>query len=190
MCLEDQGRHLVYLCTTSDGRSIRASLQPSPRPRMSLTPPFNSPKQPHRHDGPSSIFHDRLCDLHNGGEASTLSASQQAPPDVTDPACPRPPRPPDSSTHTELNLPCWKRLIRSPLTSRERIYLITTIFSNRDEVEAIRRLSREDARTFVDMIYGVSSCIPPFPKNGTTNFDLNSRVSSIRCWTTSTTHCG
>ena len=173
-------------------------LQPSPRPRMSLAPPFNSLKQPHRHNGPSSIFHDRLCDPHDGREASTLSAGQQAPPDVTDPACPRPPRPPDSSTHAELNIPCWKRLIHSPLTSRERISLITTVFSNRDEVEAIRRLSREDAQTFVDAIYGVRSYISSSPKNGITNsnFDLNSRVPSVRCWCrdyswmTSITHCG
>ena len=54
--------------------------------------------------------------------------------------------------------PAWKRLINRPLTSKERISLITDIFSDRDETEIVKNLSGEDARSFVDVIDQV---IPP-----------------------------
>ena len=48
-------------------------------------------------------------------------------------------------------VPAWKRLISYTLTTGERIPLITTIFSDRDEVEMVRNLSGDDAQTFIDM---------------------------------------
>ena len=42
--------------------------------------------------------------------------------------------------------------IDSHLSTDERISLITAIFSNRDETEAIKLLCGEDAQTFVDVI--------------------------------------
>jgi hypothetical protein len=43
-------------------------------------------------------------------------------------------------------------LIDHPLTTAERISLITDIFSDSDEVEAVKCLSGDDAQSFVDMI--------------------------------------
>ena len=37
----------------------------------------------------------------------------------------------------------------------ERIPLLTSIFSDRDEVEVFKYLSREDAQAFIDVIDGV-----------------------------------
>ena len=48
--------------------------------------------------------------------------------------------------------PAWKRLIDRPLFKDERIALITDLFSDRDETEAVKRLSGDDAQAFVDVI--------------------------------------
>ena len=54
------------------------------------------------------------------------------------------------------NLPTWKRLISPTLPTRERVYLINSIFSDRDEFEVFEYLSGDDAQAFVDMINEVS----------------------------------
>ena len=113
---------------------------------MSLTSLFDSSQRLHR-----------LDDIHDDWEVLTLSINLQAPPDVTDPACPEPLCPPDPAIHTDTDHPGWERLIRSPLATHERASLITTIFSNRDEIEMVKRLCREDAQTFIDVIYEVRS---------------------------------
>ena len=157
---------------------------------MSLPSSLKLLRQPRQHDGSSSEFHDQLDVLRDGGEVSTLSTSQQAPLDAVDLACPEPSHPSDSSARTRSDLPSWKHLILSPLATHERISLITTIFSNQDEVEAVRHLSGEDAQMFIDAIYEACSYILSSLKNGSTDFDPNSRVSSIRCLMTSTTRSG
>jgi hypothetical protein len=48
--------------------------------------------------------------------------------------------------------PIWKRLVDCPLKSDERISLITDIFSDRDETEIVKRLRRDDAQSFVDVV--------------------------------------
>ena len=48
--------------------------------------------------------------------------------------------------------PAWERLINHPLPTNECISLITDLFSDRDEVEAIKRLSRANAQSFVDVL--------------------------------------
>jgi len=48
--------------------------------------------------------------------------------------------------------PVWKRLIVCPLTTHERISLITTILSNRDEIEAVDHLYGDDAQFLVGVI--------------------------------------
>lgn len=175
--LEDQGRHLVYIRNTGGGRSILVFPQPSHRRRMSLTSSFNSSQIPHQHNGSSSESHDQLGDL-------------QALPDVVDLACPGPPRPPDPSTPTSFDPPSWKLLVLSSLTAHERISLITTMLSNRDEVEVVKHIRGEDAQILVDAIYEARSYILSSPKNGATDLDSNFRVSSIRCWTSSIAHYG
>ena len=110
---------------------------------MSLTSSFDSSQQLRQ-----------LDDLRGDGE-KTLSASQQARPDIADPACPEPLRLPDPSIHTDIDRPGWERLIRSPLATDERVTLITAILSNREEIEIIRRLCRDAAQTFIDVIYKV-----------------------------------
>ena len=157
---------------------------------MSITPSLNSLQQPHQLDGPSSEFHDQLCDLHDGGGTSPPSTSRQALPDVANPVCPGPPRPFDPSIETKVDPPSWERLIRSSVTAYERVFLITAIFSNRDEVEVVKRLRGGDAQIFVDAIYEARSYVVSSSKNELTNFDSNPRAFSIRRWIISITCYG
>ena len=46
----------------------------------------------------------------------------------------------------------WERLVGRPLPTSECISLITDLFSDRDEVEAIKHLSRANAQSFVDVL--------------------------------------
>ena len=55
--------------------------------------------------------------------------------------------------------PAWKCLISCPRAIDERISLITAIFSNPDETEAVKRLSGDDAQSFIDVVDEV----PPHP---------------------------
>jgi len=48
--------------------------------------------------------------------------------------------------------PAWKQLISHTLAIHERISLITTIFSDDNQVEMVRQLSGNDAQTFIDRI--------------------------------------
>lgn len=185
MRLEDQVRHLIYIYA-SDGRSIRAFIRPTPHRRMPLAFPVDSLQQPHQRDRPSSEFQDQLGDL-PASRDPTPSTSREALLAITDPAYSEPPRPPGSSTHTDLNLPGWKRLACGSLAIHERISLITTIFSNRDEIEVVRRLCREDAQILVDAIYEAHSCTLSSPDNMFTDF---ARCLSIRCWVTLIAHYG
>ena len=157
MRLEDQGRHPIYIShPTDNGRYIRTFPQPSPRRRMFLTSSSNS-SQSHRHDGPSSEFHDQLDDLHDGEQVSTPSTSHEALSDIADRGCPELLCSPGPAIHADVDHPGWERLVRSPLAIHERVILITTIFSNRDEVGMLRHLCRDDAQAFIDVIYEVRS---------------------------------
>ena len=51
----------------------------------------------------------------------------------------------------------WKRLIDHTLPTNERIQLIITIFSDRDEVEMFKYLSGDNAQAFVDAIHEAST---------------------------------
>jgi len=67
--------------------------------------------------------------------------------DVENPARPEaPPLSPVLSTHHDLDPPDWKCLFSG---------LISTIFSDENEVRVIGNLSGEDAQTFIDMVYEV-----------------------------------
>ena len=104
----------------------------------------------------SSLIPYQLDDLHDDKDASILLTGHQAPPDVADPECPgTPPLSPDSSIHPGSDLPGLKRLISSTLSMRERVPLITAVFSNRDEVKMIRHLCGDDAQTLIDIVYEV-----------------------------------
>jgi len=46
----------------------------------------------------------------------------------------------------------WKRLLSKTITTRERVSLVITIFSDHNRVEIPRHLSRDDAQTFIDII--------------------------------------
>jgi len=45
----------------------------------------------------------------------------------------------------------WKRLTSRELTTRERISLITTIFSNDNEIGVVQSLRGGDAQAFIDV---------------------------------------
>ena len=49
-------------------------------------------------------------------------------------------------------VPAWKRLITRPLITSECISLIADLLSDRGEVEAINRLSIDEAQSFVDVL--------------------------------------
>ncbi|KAF9643889.1 kinase-like protein [Thelephora ganbajun] len=48
--------------------------------------------------------------------------------------------------------PVWKQLIGHPFSTDERISLLTSIFSDNNEIEMVRHLSRDDAQVFIDVI--------------------------------------
>ncbi|KAF9646800.1 kinase-like protein [Thelephora ganbajun] len=52
----------------------------------------------------------------------------------------------------DLGIPAWKRLIHRPRATDQSISLITTIFSNSNEIEVVQRFCGDDAQTLVDMI--------------------------------------
>ena len=53
------------------------------------------------------------------------------------------------------DLPAWKQLISPTLSTDERIHLITSIFSDRNEAEVVGYLSGDDTQAFVDAVYEV-----------------------------------
>ena len=61
--------------------------------------------------------------------------------------------------------PAWKRLISHTLAKDERLSLITTTFSDHNQIEMVRHLSGDDAQAFVDMIDEVSLCVLSSSKN-------------------------
>ena len=61
--------------------------------------------------------------------------------------------------------PAWNRLITHTLAKDERLSLITTIFSDRDQIEMVGNLSGDDAQAFVDTIDEVSLCALSSSKN-------------------------
>jgi len=65
-------------------------------------------------------------------------------------------------------IPAWKRLINRPLTKDQRISLITYLFSDHDETEAVKQLCGDDAQSFVDMIDEV----PPHSRQKSKYTDL------------------
>ena len=54
------------------------------------------------------------------------------------------------------NVPLWKHLIDRPLTTDEHVSLVADLFSDRDEVEALKGLSGGDAQLFIDVVDKVS----------------------------------
>ena len=58
--------------------------------------------------------------------------------------------------------PAWKQLITRPLTTDERISLVTSIFSDRNQAEVVDRISGDDAQTFVDVVDEVRFNSPIF----------------------------
>ena len=61
---------------------------------------------------------------------------------------------------TRSDIPAWKCLIDRPLTSDERISLITEIFSDRNEIEVVRNLRGRNAQSFVNVIHEVRTRTP------------------------------
>ena len=54
--------------------------------------------------------------------------------------------------------PAWKWLIGRNLTMPERMSLITTIFSDHNQVDMVRNLSGSDAQDFINVIGEVCTC--------------------------------
>ena len=75
------------------------------------------------------------------------------------------------------DIPIWKRLITHTLTTDERIFLITTIFSDHAQTEMVRRLDGDDVQAFIDAIDGVRSCTILNSKDG--RLTLNLRICQL-----------
>ncbi|KAF9644872.1 kinase-like protein [Thelephora ganbajun] len=106
------------------------------------------PHQSQQFDG----FHDRLANLHDEAVSTPPTTPGLAVAHSRSPPCP-----PHSFIHSNAGSPGWKLLISNPLTTDERTSLLTTIFSNRDEVRVIENLSGDDAQNFIDVTYEVRS---------------------------------
>ena len=50
------------------------------------------------------------------------------------------------------DIPVWKYLIDSPLTTGERVSLIADLFSDREEMDALKTLSGSNAQSVIDVI--------------------------------------
>ena len=55
----------------------------------------------------------------------------------------------------DSEIPVWKRLINSPLTTDERVSLITDLFSDPDETNTLKALSKSDAQSVINVMDGV-----------------------------------
>lgn len=73
-------------------------------------------------------------------------------------------RPTASEVLRGLDIPVWKRVISIDrhLSTDDRVSLTTAIFSNRDETEAVKLLSGEDAQSFIDAIDQTLDALVPW----------------------------
>jgi hypothetical protein len=55
--------------------------------------------------------------------------------------------------------PAWKRLISHTLATHERFPLITAIFSDRDQIEVVEKLSGDNAQNVINVIDEASTCV-------------------------------
>ena len=73
--------------------------------------------------------------------------------------------------------PAWKRLIDRPHATDKRISLITDLFSNGDETEAVKCLCGDDAQSFIDVIDEV--LLLSFQQNRTANLSPNFPIPTV-----------
>ena len=62
-------------------------------------------------------------------------------------------------------IPSWKRLITQALSTDQCISLVTAIFSDPNQVEAVIKLSKDDSQPFVDKIDEASATLPHADRN-------------------------
>ena len=77
---------------------------------------------------------------------------------------------------TGYRITAWKRSIDRPIVVDQRISLITAIFFDHGVAEAVKRLSRDDAQAFVDV---VDEVVPYSPIEGKWLTDLTPRRIDI-----------
>ena len=80
------------------------------------------------------------------------------------------------------SLPAWKQLISPALATRERIPLIESIVSDRDEAEMVGHLRGDDAQAFIDVIYEVSVDIIHLRRASWSVLNSNFCTLSVRYW--------
>jgi len=66
----------------------------------------------------------------------------------------------------------WKRLIDNPLSTDERISLITSIFSDRNKAKVVGHLTGDDAQTFIDVTDEARLQFLSPLKNGSADFPM------------------
>ena len=75
----------------------------------------------------------------------------------------------------------WEQLIDRNLATQDRVSLITTIFSDDNQVKRVGQLSGDEAQNLIDIINGVSARSISHSRNEF-DFDSNLHILSIRCW--------
>jgi len=94
-------------------------------------------------------------------------------------------RPTISKVVTELlTLTIRNRLIGRAPKTHKRISPIAPVFLDNHQVDAVKRLSEEDAQTLIDVADEVSPRAILCSKDRSIDFDPNILISSIRCWMT------
>jgi len=81
--------------------------------------------------------------------------------------------------------PAWERLISHALSTRERIPLVTAIFSDRNEVGMVGNLCGDNAQTFINVIDEVRIRTLSLPWDGFINSHSNFCALLVRYWITS-----
>ena len=79
--------------------------------------------------------------------------------------------------------PPWKQLITRTFAIHERISLITTIFSDNDQVEMVKQLPGDDFQTFIDVLDQASPRVILYLKDRLIDFNSGLHILSNRRWT-------
>jgi len=85
-------------------------------------------------------------------------------------------------TTDHSNSPAWKQLITRTLTVDERISLMNTIFSDRDQIEIVGGLSGDDAQRFIDTADKVHPHVLSPQKDRCDDSHSPFSVLLVRCW--------
>ena len=80
------------------------------------------------------------------------------------------------------DIPAWKHLTDSPLTTDQRISLVADLFSNRDEIDTHKALNRSDAQSVIDVLNEVVQCSLLCQNDRSADMNPNHPIMLSRRW--------